>query len=140
MIVSPRRWFRQGSSATAETQGEPRIAIRTEGPRGGSGSTPGRRESRRPRTRRARAADEGAGKTDPVHQPVLLARSCLDGPAPDRPGRIDGRERGYECHVLCSQGRYQPGEPKPPAFEVHEGVRIHRVPATSLGRRGTWPG
>ena len=47
-------------------------------------------------------------------------------------------ERGYECHVLCSQGRYKPGEPRPPAHEIHEGVHIHRVPATSLGRRGTW--
>jgi glycosyltransferase involved in cell wall biosynthesis len=46
--------------------------------------------------------------------------------------------RGYECHILCSRGRYQPGEPKPTAFEVHEGVQIHRVQATSLGRRGTW--
>jgi colanic acid biosynthesis glycosyl transferase WcaI len=45
---------------------------------------------------------------------------------------------GYECHVLCSQGRYKPGEPRPPAHEIHEGVHIHRVPATSLGRRGTW--
>jgi colanic acid biosynthesis glycosyl transferase WcaI len=45
---------------------------------------------------------------------------------------------GYECHVLTSQGRYKPDEPRPPAFEVHEGVYIHRVPATSLGRRGTW--
>ena len=39
---------------------------------------------------------------------------------------------------LRSQGRYKPGEPRPPAYEVHEGVHIHRVPATSLGRRGTW--
>ena len=46
--------------------------------------------------------------------------------------------QGYECHVLASQGRYKPGEPRPPAFEIHEGVHIHRVPATSLGRRGTW--
>ena len=46
--------------------------------------------------------------------------------------------QGYECHVLASQGRYKPGEPKPPAYEIHEGVHIHRVPATSLGRRGTW--
>ncbi len=45
--------------------------------------------------------------------------------------------RGYECHVVCAQSRYQPGEPAPPAFEVHEGVHIHRVPATSLGRRST---
>jgi colanic acid biosynthesis glycosyl transferase WcaI len=46
--------------------------------------------------------------------------------------------RGYECHVMASQGRYKPGGPRPPAHEVHEGVHIHRVPATSLGRRGTW--
>jgi colanic acid biosynthesis glycosyl transferase WcaI len=47
-------------------------------------------------------------------------------------------EKGYDCHVLASQGRYKPGEPRPPAYEVHKGVHIHRVPATSLGRRGTW--
>ncbi len=46
--------------------------------------------------------------------------------------------QGFECHVLASQGRYKPGEPRPLAFEQHEGVNIHRVPATSLGRRGTW--
>ncbi len=46
--------------------------------------------------------------------------------------------RGFECHVLSSRSRYQPGEPKPPAHEIHEGVHIHRVAATSLGRRGTW--
>jgi glycosyltransferase involved in cell wall biosynthesis len=45
--------------------------------------------------------------------------------------------RGYECHVLCSQGRYKPGEAAPPAYEVHEDVHIHRVPSTSMGRRNT---
>jgi len=45
---------------------------------------------------------------------------------------------GYECHVLCSQSRYQPGEPRPSFFERHQGVHVHRVRATSLGRRGTW--
>lgn len=44
---------------------------------------------------------------------------------------------GYECHVLCGQGGYKPGTPRPPAFEVHNGVQIHRVPTTSLGRRST---
>ena len=43
--------------------------------------------------------------------------------------------RGYECHVLCAQGRYQPGEPRPPAFEVHNGVHIHRVPRDLAGPR-----
>jgi glycosyltransferase involved in cell wall biosynthesis len=45
---------------------------------------------------------------------------------------------GYDCHVLSSQGRYQSGEPKRKRSEIHQGVHIHRVPATSLGRRGTW--
>ena len=44
---------------------------------------------------------------------------------------------GHECHVLCAQGCYKPGAPRPPAFEVHHGVNIHRVPATSLGRKST---
>src|SRR5262249_13089233 len=46
--------------------------------------------------------------------------------------------RGCECHVLASRSRYQPGAPKPPAHEIRAGVQIHRVAATSLGRRGTW--
>lgn len=45
--------------------------------------------------------------------------------------------QGHECHVLCAQGRYKPGAPRPPAFEVRNGVHIHRVPATSLGRKST---
>jgi len=45
---------------------------------------------------------------------------------------------GCDCHVLSSQSRYRPGEPKPAEREVHLGVHVHRVPATSLGRRGTW--
>lgn len=44
---------------------------------------------------------------------------------------------GHECHVLCAQGGYKPGAPRPPAFEVKNGVHIHRVPATSLGRKNT---
>ncbi|QDV33626.1 glycosyltransferase family 4 protein [Tautonia plasticadhaerens] len=43
-------------------------------------------------------------------------------------------DRGYECHVLCARGRYEPGVEPPPAEEEHNGVRIHRVRATSLGR------
>jgi colanic acid biosynthesis glycosyl transferase WcaI len=45
--------------------------------------------------------------------------------------------QGHDCHVLCSQGGYKPGTPRPPAFEEREGVKIHRVPATALGRRST---
>ena len=45
--------------------------------------------------------------------------------------------RGHEVHVLCSQGAYKPGSPRPPKQEVHQGVTIHRVPATSFGREST---
>ncbi|GAC1464167.1 MAG: glycosyltransferase family 4 protein [Isosphaeraceae bacterium] len=45
--------------------------------------------------------------------------------------------QGHECHVLCAQGGYKPGAPRPASFEIHNGVHIHRVPATSLGRRST---
>jgi glycosyltransferase involved in cell wall biosynthesis len=44
---------------------------------------------------------------------------------------------GHECHVLCAQGRYKPGAPRPPRSEVHNGVHVHRVPSTSLGRKNT---
>lgn len=47
-------------------------------------------------------------------------------------------ERGHECHVLTSRNHYKPGEPKLPASETHQGVQIHRVPATALGRGGFW--
>ncbi len=45
--------------------------------------------------------------------------------------------RGYDCHVVCSRGGYRPGATRLPAAETHHGVRIHRVGATSLGRRTT---
>src|SRR5262245_18041385 len=45
--------------------------------------------------------------------------------------------RGYECHVLCSRGTYRPGQPPLPRSEIHQGVHIHRVGATSFGRRST---
>ena len=44
---------------------------------------------------------------------------------------------GHECHVVCAQGSYKPGAPRPEAYEIHKGVHIHRVPATSLGRKST---
>ncbi|WZO99257.1 glycosyltransferase family 4 protein [Isosphaeraceae bacterium EP7] len=45
--------------------------------------------------------------------------------------------QGHDCHVLCSQGGYKPGEPRSPRSETHNGVHIHRVPATALGRKST---
>ena len=47
-------------------------------------------------------------------------------------------DQGFECHVLASQGHYKAGDVKRPLHEIHQGVQIHRVPATSLGRKGTW--
>ena len=44
---------------------------------------------------------------------------------------------GHECHVVCAQACYKPGSPRPSSFEIHNGVQIHRVPATSLGRKST---
>jgi colanic acid biosynthesis glycosyl transferase WcaI len=45
--------------------------------------------------------------------------------------------RGHEVHVLCGKGAYKPGTPKLPNREVHNGVQIHRVAATSFGRKST---
>jgi glycosyltransferase involved in cell wall biosynthesis len=41
---------------------------------------------------------------------------------------------GFEVHVLCSQGHYLSGTQDAPREEVHNGVHIHRLPATSFGR------
>ncbi|MFM7590650.1 MAG: hypothetical protein ACKO85_02550, partial [Isosphaeraceae bacterium] len=35
--------------------------------------------------------------------------------------------QGYECHVLCGLGQYKTGVARLPAYEVHNGVHIHRV-------------
>ena len=45
--------------------------------------------------------------------------------------------RGHEVHVLCSRGGYKPGAERPPTREIHNGVQIHRVEATAMGRRST---
>jgi glycosyltransferase involved in cell wall biosynthesis len=45
--------------------------------------------------------------------------------------------QGHEVHVLCARGRYRADATRPAAYEQHNGVHIHRVPATSLGRRNT---
>ncbi|HEV3163161.1 MAG TPA: glycosyltransferase family 4 protein [Isosphaeraceae bacterium] len=46
-------------------------------------------------------------------------------------------QNGFECHVLCSRRGYRPGRLRLPGFEVHNGVHIHRVAATSFGRRSS---
>jgi colanic acid biosynthesis glycosyl transferase WcaI len=45
--------------------------------------------------------------------------------------------RGHEVHVLCGLGAYKPGTASSPKYEVHNGVTIHRVAATSFGRKST---
>jgi len=45
--------------------------------------------------------------------------------------------RGHDVHVVCSRGGYRAGTPRPPRRESHNGVSIHRVDATSLGRKST---
>ncbi|MFO0960460.1 MAG: glycosyltransferase [Isosphaeraceae bacterium] len=45
--------------------------------------------------------------------------------------------RGFDCHVLCGKGAYKPGSAPLPSDEVHQGVKIHRAGATSLGRGST---
>ena len=45
--------------------------------------------------------------------------------------------RGHECHVLCGRGGYKTDAERPPRHEVHNGVQIHRVDATSFGRKST---
>ena len=48
-------------------------------------------------------------------------------------------EQGVEVHVICSRGGYRPDDQSTanPAFEIHNNVSIHRVAASSLGRRST---
>jgi glycosyltransferase involved in cell wall biosynthesis len=129
-IVSPRRWLRRGWQAVA-------------------------RGDRREIPSIARlASDAASDRIPPV--PHVAGPRAVDGAGkkilfinqyywPDHASTAqhladlaeDLAARGYECHVLCARGRYQPGEPNPPAFEVHKGVRIHRVRATSMGRSRT---
>ncbi len=45
--------------------------------------------------------------------------------------------QGHEVHVLCSRGGYEPVAERPPTREARNGVEIHRVEATSLGRKTT---
>lgn len=46
-------------------------------------------------------------------------------------------EHGHDVHVLCARRGSRPGGAARPAREQHNGVTIHRVGATSLGRGAT---
>jgi colanic acid biosynthesis glycosyl transferase WcaI len=44
---------------------------------------------------------------------------------------------GMNIRVICSRGHYLSGKLEAPAYEVHNGVEIHRIRATSHGREST---
>ncbi len=45
--------------------------------------------------------------------------------------------QGHDVHVLCSRGKYDDHTAKgrPPRYELHQGVHIHRVTATGFGKQ-----
>ncbi len=128
--MSPRRWLRRGWQAIASTNRGTRRSAESCAVDAASDRVPPVPHLAGP------IADERAGKK------VLFINQYY---WPDHASTAqhladlaeDLAARGYDCHVVCARGRYQPGGPESPAYEVHEGVRIHRVRATSLGRRGT---
>jgi glycosyltransferase involved in cell wall biosynthesis len=131
-MVGPRHWFRRSLTAGRGPQDAPA------GARGWIGVDPGgHRVPPAPRLGGPAARAPAAGT-----RILFINQYYWPDQASTAQHLTDLAEsmaaRGYECHVLCSRGRYQPGEPKPKACEVREGVRIHRVAATSLGRGGTW--
>ncbi len=137
-MMSGRRWFGRGSFAPDETRGQPAGSpTRVEGNHARIGIDPGTPRASHAPHAGIPVANEGSGK-----RVLFINQYYWPDHASTAQHLTDLAEsmaaRGYECHVLCSQSRYQAGESKAPAFEVHEGVQIHRVPATSLGRKGTW--
>ena len=139
-MMSGRRWFGRGSFAPDETRGQPAGSpTRVEGNHARIGIDPGTPRASHAPHAGIPVANEGSGK-----RVLFINQYYWPDHASTAQHLTDLAEsmaaRGYECHVLCSQSRYQAGESKPPAFEVHEGVQIHRVPATSLGARAPGPG
>ena len=72
----------------------------------------------------------------PLRQPVLLARPRLHGAAPGRPRRAPRRAGPRGPRPLRPRG-LQAGHAPAASREVHNGVQIHRVAATSFGRKST---
>ena len=102
----------------------------TERPRGSDAAGPAARRGR-PDRRRA----SGPAPAAPVRQPVLLARPRLDGPAPDRPGRVAGRRRGTSATSSAPRARYKPGD------AAAAGLRgPQRRPHPPRRRRPRWAG
>ena len=104
----------------------------------GSGSTPAAMPRPAPHGSDARLPDADRRQAGPVHQPVLLARPRLDGPAPDRPGRVAGGAGLRVPRAVRPRAATSRASPGRRPTRSTNGVHIHRVPATSLGRRSTW--
>lgn len=45
--------------------------------------------------------------------------------------------RGHRVRVICSRGQYLEGKGEAPAFEIHRGVEIVRIAASSNGKNGS---
>ncbi len=131
-MVNRRLWFRGGPQSIRPVLA-PFRSLFPEAP------TPGHDDAVAPSTH----SPEGTGDepAEPGHRLLFINQYYWPDHASTAQHLTDLAEslaaRGYECHVLCAQGRYKPGELKPPAHEVHQGVHVHRVPATSLGRGRT---
>ena len=109
-MVNRRHWYRRqhaaGHREITATSGRP-------GPwTGRLGVDPGGRAASRrsPHVAAARPRETG-GQAGPVHQPVLLARSRVDGPAPDRPGRVAGRPGVRVPRALPRRAATSPASP-----------------------------
>jgi glycosyltransferase involved in cell wall biosynthesis len=132
-MVTGRRWIRQGIPLE---QSDSRTGARARAREASIGLDPAQDPLKRPLI-----APAGTDRAGPPRRILFINQYYWPDHASTAQHLTDLAEflarQGFECHVLSSQGRYKPGQPRPPAFEQHEGVTIHRVPATSLGRRGT---
>ncbi len=112
--MSPRRWLRQGWRSNVNGRTLPRSST------GGWPSTPRAVACRRPRTSRAGASMSGAGKKVLfINQYYWPDHASTAQHLADLAGSMAAR--GYECHVLCARGRYQPGEPDLPGVRGPRG-------------------
>ena len=105
---------------------------------------PATQESSRPipRTARAGSVRVDAGSFVPSQRLLFINQYYWPDHASTAQHLADLAEslaaRGHDVHVVCSRGGYVEGtKARPSRLETHNGVTIHRVEATSLGRRST---
>ncbi len=90
-MVNRRHWYRH--NMPPGTRDQPHLEPARPRRRPARHRSGRRRRVPAPRGLGSARSRESGGQAGPLHQPVLLARPRLDGPAPDRPGRIAGRPR-----------------------------------------------